>query len=147
MRRKVLLILLCLVLAFIWLQSCLSTADSREESLSVLKFLRPLLELVLGKERVTLHLVRKMAHFCEFFILGCLLSLLLPLQLPMRALACGLGLLAGFIDETIQAFSDRGDAIGDVWLDFSGAFAGILLTTLILLILRRRRQMDSPALK
>ena len=93
-------------------------------------------------------LVRKLAHFCEFFVLGCILSLLLPLRPAMRLLAAGLGLLTGLIDETIQIFSGRGDQISDVWLDFSGAALGILLTSLLLLLLRRKRpHTDSPALK
>ncbi len=148
MRRKILVTLLVFTLTFIWVHSCLSVSISREESLSVLKFLRPLLELFFGKGKVTHYLVRKLAHFSEFFVLGCILSLLLPLRFSMRLLAAGLSLLTGFVDETIQVFSDRGDQISDVWLDFSGAAAGILLTTLLLLLLRRRRrQMDSPALK
>ena len=148
MRRKILLILLILVLAFIWIHSCMPVSASREESRGVMDLIRPLLELFVGPGNVTLLLVRKLAHFCEFFALGCILSLLLPLRPAMRLLAGGLGLLAGFIDETIQIFSDRGDMISDVWLDFAGAAAGILLTTLLLLLLRRRRRhMDSPALK
>ena len=148
MRRKILFTLLVLVLVFIWIQSCMPMDMSREESRCVLEYLRPLLELVFGKGHVTVHLVRKIAHFCEFFVLGCIFSLLLPLRFPMRLLAAGCCLLAGFIDETIQIFSGRGDQISDVWLDFAGAAAAIILTTVLMLLLRRKRpQIDSPALK
>ena len=148
MRRKILLVLLILILAFIWFNSCLPVASSREESRGVMELIRPLLELFVGQGTVTLRLVRKLAHFSEFFVLGCILSLLLPLCPAMRLLAAGLSLLAGLLDETIQMFSGRGDQISDVWLDFSGAALGILLTTLLLLLLRRKRpQTDSPALK
>lgn len=148
MRRKILLVLLILMLAFIWIHSCMPTASSREESRGVMELIRPLLEFFVGRGNVTLQLVRKLAHFCEFFVLGCILSLLLPLRPAMRLLAAGLGLLTGLIDETIQIFSGRGDQISDVWLDFSGAALGILLTTLLLLLLRRKRpHTDSPALK
>lgn len=148
MRRKILVVLLVLVLAFIWVQSCMSVSASREESRGVMDLITPLLEFFVGRGNVTLLLVRKLAHFCEFFVLGCILSLLLPLRPAMRLLAAGFALLAGFIDETIQIFSGRGDQISDVWLDLSGAAVGILLTTLLLLLLRRKRpQRDSPALK
>ena len=148
MRRKILITLLVLALTFIWIHSCMPMDMSREESRSVLEHLRPLLELIFGKGHVTVHLVRKMAHFCEFFVLGCILSLLLPLRFPMRLLAAGCCLLAGFIDETIQIFSDRGDQISDVWLDFAGAAAGIVITSVLMLLLHRKRpQIDSPALK
>ena len=148
MRRKILITLLVLALTFIWIHSCMPMDMSREESRGVLEHLRPLLELIFGKGHVTVHLVRKMAHFCEFFVLGCILSLLLPLRFPMRLLAAGCCLLAGFIDETIQIFSDRGDQISDVWLDFAGAAAGIVITSVLMLLLHRKRpQIDSPALK
>ena len=148
MRRKILLCLFLLILVFIWGQSCLPVSLSREESSQVLAFLRPFLELIFGRGTVTHHLVRKLAHFTEFFVLGCVLSALLPLHWRWRLLALGLGLLAALIDETIQIFSGRGDQISDVWLDFSGAAAGILLLTLILWLAgKRRHQRDAPALR
>ena len=111
MKRKVLIVLLVLLLAFIWGHSCMPVDASREESSVVLELLRPLLALVVGKENVTLHLVRKLAHFTEFFCLGCDLALLLPFRGKSQLLAGGLGMLTGFIDETIQIFSGRGSAI------------------------------------
>ena len=138
MKRKLLIVLLFLLLAFIWGQSCMPTEASRAESSTVLQLLRPLLGPILGEENVTLHLVRKLAHFTEFFCLGCILALLLPFRGKSQLLAGGLGMLAGFIDETIQVFSGRGSAIVDVWLDFSGAAAAILILALIRRIWNRR---------
>ena len=57
----------------------------------------------------------------------------------MQLLAGGLALLTGFIDETIQIFSGRGSAVSDVWLDFSGAAAAILILALARALLSRRR--------
>ena len=139
MGRKILIVLLILLLAFIWGHSCMPVETSREESSRVLDLLRPLLEPIVGPERVTLHLVRKLAHFAEYFCLGCVLSPLLPLPWKGRLLAGNLALLTALVDETIQIFSGRGPAISDVWLDFSGAAAGILLTSLIWLLWRRRK--------
>ena len=138
MKRKLLIVLLVLLLAFIWGQSCMPTEASRAESSTVLQLLRPLLGPILGEENVTLHLVRKLAHFTEFFCLGCILALLLPFRGKSQLLAGGLGMLSGFIDETIQVFSGRGSAIVDVWLDFSGAAAAILILALIRRIWNRR---------
>ena len=131
MRRKTLTVLLILLLAFIWGHSLMPTDASREESSAVLALVRPLLALFVGKENVTLHLVRKLAHFTEFFCLGCILALLLPFRFRSQLLAAALGLLVGFIDETLQLFSGRGSAIVDVWLDFSGAAAAILIFAVI----------------
>ena len=138
MRRKILIVLLILLLAFIWGHSCMPVSASEEESSVILELLRPLLGAVVGPENVTLHLVRKMAHFTEFFCLGCVLALLLPFRGKSQLLAGGLALLTGFIDETIQIFSGRGPAISDVWLDFSGAAAAILILALARLLRLRR---------
>ena len=104
----------------------------------MLELLRPLLALLVGTENVTLHLVRKLAHFTEFFCLGCVLALLLPFRGRAQLLAGGLGMLTGFIDETIQIFSGRGPAIRDVWLDFSGAAAAILILAAVRLLSKRK---------
>lgn len=135
--KKLLIILLVLVLAFIWGNSCMTVADSRDESSRVMDLLKPFLEIFVGKGNVTLHLVRKLAHFTEFAALGSILALLLPLTWRGRLLGASCGLLAGFLDETIQVFSDRGDQISDVWLDFSGALFGLLVFTLLCLLVRR----------
>ena len=138
MRKKLLIILLVLLLAFIWGHSCMPTNTSETESKGVLELLRPLLEPIVGKGNVTLHLVRKLAHFTEFFCLGVVLTLLFPFRWGTQLQAGGSALLTGFIDETIQIFSGRGPAISDVWLDFSGAAAAILLLALVRLPLRRK---------
>ena len=129
MRRKILLCLLILVLLLIWGQSCLPADLSRQESKGIFDLIKPVLVFFLGEDQVTHHLIRKLAHFTEFFLLGGLISLLLPMDWKKRLLCCGFCLLAAFLDETIQVFSDRGDQVVDVWLDFAGAAAGILLVT------------------
>ena len=134
--KKILLILLILVLAFIWGNSCMSVAESQAESGQVMNFIEPFLEIFVGKGNVTDHLVRKLAHFTEFAALGSILSLLLPLTWKGRLHGAFCGLMAGFIDETIQIFSDRGDQISDVWLDFAGALFGVAVFSLLWLLVR-----------
>ena len=129
--KKVLVVLLILLLVFIWGHSCMSVSESKAESSRVLEFARPFLELFVGEGNVTLHMVRKLAHFTEFGALGAVLALLLPMSLKGRLVGAVCGLLTGFLDETIQFFSDRGDQISDVWLDFSGALTGLLVMTLL----------------
>ena len=145
MRRKILLICLILVLLFIWGHSIMTTDLSLQESKSFLDLFRPSFEFFLGKGNVTVHLIRKLAHFAEFFVLGCLISLLLPLDWKNRLFCCGFCLISALLDETIQVFSDRGDQITDVWLDFSGAAAGILVTTFILCLVKRGKRLGKPS--
>ncbi|MBR4656323.1 MAG: VanZ family protein [Oscillospiraceae bacterium] len=142
MRRKLLLFFFILVLLFIWGQSFLPTDLSRQESIRFLDLLTPILEFFLGRGKVTHLFIRKLAHFTEFFVLGCLISLLLPMDWKNRLYCCGFSLFSALLDETIQVFSDRGDQISDVWLDFAGSVAGILVITLFRCLMIKRKQAE-----
>ena len=73
---------------------------------------------------LTDHIVRKLAHFCERFFVH--------ISWPILG-----GLLTALTDETIQMFSDgRSSQLTDVWLDFSGALAGILVGLICLALCR-----------
>ncbi len=71
-------------------------------------------------------LVRKLAHFFEFFLFGALLRLRFR-KLPAFWLSVLLGILAALVDESIQFFSGRTSSVFDVWLDFTGAMSGALM--------------------
>jgi VanZ family protein len=79
--------------------------------------------------------VRKTAHFCEFGLLGCELTLLFWLKsgLSFQNLcnSAFAALLTAVTDETIQIFSGRGSQVQDVVLDFAGALTGILFSRLL----------------
>lgn len=133
-------------LAFIWGNSLKSIPDSRAGSKRVMEVIKPALDTIVGEGNVMNHLVRKMAHFMEFFALGCglmVLSLLRRRRSSRKAV--GLCLLAGLAvaatDETIQIFSNRGSQLRDVWLDFAGACAGVVFVLLVywIVILVARR--------
>lgn len=84
-------------------------------------------------------LLRKMAHFFEFFVLGVLLCFdfnpiwrknIFYLSFPMLV-----SLIIPLADETIQAFAEgRGSSVIDVWIDFSGALTGIAVVAALLLL-------------
>ena len=137
-------LLILLTLGFIWGNSLKSIPESQEISLSYLDRLSPFLDTVFGPGRITDHILRKTAHFCEFALLGAELRLLFlllgqqGLQGLMNALFAGLA--AGVADETIQIFSQRGSRVADVVLDFSGAVFGALVMALITRLCRRRRR-------
>lgn len=71
-----LLLAILAALAFIWGNSLDSAVESAAKSGRVGELLRPLLELVVGQGGVTDHLIRKLAHFAEYAVLGALLLLL-----------------------------------------------------------------------
>ena len=147
-RKRTVSLLLTLTLLFIWGNSILPVRQSAQESRWVLHLLRPILEPIFGPGHVTNHLIRKLAHFTEFTILGAVIHLLVQAgrKRSLQALLFSLtmGLLAAFADESIQMFSDRGDQIVDVWLDFSGVLTGVLLSGLLISLKRFLRRNPIP---
>ena len=92
-------------------------------------------------QRLTQHVVRKMAHFCEYMLEGFLLMLCMRVysRHPLRHITVPMlgGVLTALTDETIQLYSPgRSSQVTDVWLDSVGVLAGIL-TALVLMALCR----------
>jgi VanZ family protein len=129
--HRPLTVLILLTLALIWGHSLLGREASSEESGFVMELLEPVLEMVVGEGNVTEFLVRKLAHFTEFFVLGLELLTFFAYRKPLFPqaflLALTHGFFAAFLDETIQIFSGRGPMIQDVWLDVSGFAVGASL--------------------
>ena len=128
--KKTLTILIVLTLAVIWGHSLLGKEASSEESSLVMEIVKPILELIVGKGNVTEHLVRKLAHFSEFSVLGTELQLFFALTKREKdafLLSLAHGLFAALADETIQIFTGRGPMIQDVWIDVFGVTAGTLI--------------------
>ncbi len=129
MKKLILPLLTALVLVFIFSNSFAGQEESARDSAFILQLIEPVLELFVGKGNVTQHLVRKLAHFCEFGLLGLLLGL------RSRKPNCRVllfSLLCALTDETIQIFTGRGPQVQDVWLDFAGAVTGILVGCVLL---------------
>lgn len=148
-RRTVLTVLMILVIAFIWGNSILS----RETSLRISESVRAFIEHYINLGNIDPHknptvLVRKTAHFSEFFVLG-ILSFL-------RGRMAGFGQPAvsavvfcaavACLDETIQILSARGSMLRDAGIDVCGAISGImviwLLVSLFRLIRKRKKEAD-----
>ena len=92
-------------------------------------------------QRLTQHVVRKMAHFCEYLLEGFLLMLCMRVysRHPLGHITVPMlgGVLTALTDETIQLYSPgRSSQVTDVWLDSAGVLAGIL-TALVLMALCR----------
>ena len=88
-------------------------------------------------QRLTMHIVRKMAHFCEYTLEGVLLMLCMRVysRRPLRHITVPMlaGVLTALTDETIQLFSQgRSSQVTDVWLDSAGVLAGILAALLLM---------------
>lgn len=94
----------------------------------------------LGISPLTNAVVRKLAHFAEFALLGFWFTLCLRVYTRhyIRHISWPLLLVLGIanVDETIQIYvANRASSIRDVWIDFSGGITGILVALLIIMLL------------
>lgn len=122
-----------LITLFVFGNSMKSGDASMAESDSVVAFVQPILD------RMPCHpdtshsvLIRKLAHFAEFFALGffyggtvCLLfqKNRKPQYFPVLFSV----LFVAVIDEYIQSFTGRTSSVKDVLIDFCGALTGICI--------------------
>lgn len=124
---RVWLVLTLLWLGLIFLHSSMPADASNAESSGLLAVVRTVLPWM------THAMLRKVAHFIEFSVLGIFMTgmfryasrfiLLKPLAFTLVTALC---------DETLQLFvAGRSGRITDIWLDFSGAVCGTLITWLI----------------
>lgn len=145
--HRPLTVLIILTLALIWGHSLLGREASSEESGFVMELLEPVLEMVVGEGNVTEFLVRKLAHFTEFFVLGLEVLTFFAYRKPLFPqaflLALTHGFFAAFLDETIQIFSGRGPMIQDVWLDVCGFAVGASLMLGIMVWTKHRKNNPS----
>ena len=131
-------------IAFIFSNSMAVAEVSSVSSGRVLQLLQAVLRR-LGHpalaQRLTMHIVRKLAHFCEYLLEGFLLMLCLRVYTrhffkhvswPMLG-----GLLTALTDETIQLFvPGRSGQVTDIWIDFSGVMTGLLVGLILLGLIR-----------
>lgn len=135
-RLRICTVLLILNLIFIWGNSLLPAV----RSLSISNWLRDLLGFDTGDlGGNSSHVIRKLAHFTEFGLLGALLRWLFGMlhRKPVRYLGIPLlaGVCAAIIDEGIQLFvPGRGSRLTDIGIDALGVLTGIGLLSLIYLI-------------
>jgi len=133
--------LIVLTLVFIWSRSLKTIPESRAESESFLALISPFLEFFVGKGNATDHLVRKLAHFCEYGLLGAEFGVLFLQCFHARLISVIVllfsGFLSGAIDENIQYFTGRGNQFSDVLLDFSGCIAGAIGIMLLASLYRK----------
>ena len=109
-------------LALIFSQSAMPGTASQAESEGLLSALDGIFPFL------TVFLLRKLAHIGEFAILGILLGKSLG-RTDARLLL--VGLLCALTDETVQMFAvGRSSQVSDVWVDFLGILAAVLLLRL-----------------
>ncbi|MBQ7793038.1 MAG: VanZ family protein [Clostridia bacterium] len=139
-KSRIFLILAVLVTVFIFSNSAQNADTSAQISNGLFAFLSQLLS---GFENIiTPKLLRKAAHFTEFFAQAVFLSL--SAQYSKKGLRPHLvqvafaGLLTACCDELLQTFSaGRSPQVTDIFIDFSGCAAAMVI---VMLCFRRRNK-------
>ena len=146
MARRVRLSIFSLLAAgmvcFIFYNSFQSGEASNAASGWVADFLRPLLNPNGWLDEKTYHiLIRKLAHFTEFGMLGlCLGGIAANVGWHTKWLcAIGAAVLVACTDEIIQSFTGRTNSIVDVIIDSAGALCGIASGAIVIQLCRKNR--------
>ena len=130
-RMRLCVTLTACCLAFIWGNSLMPGSVSGAISEFFEGLLQCLFEQGESESSGLGFLVRKMAHFTEFTMLGLCLCWLFGMLGKGRLLPFLCGAAAACVDETIQLFvPDRGPSVRDVCIDSSGVLLGVILLTL-----------------
>lgn len=129
------------------LQTC---TDSNAVSMGAAAFVVPLLDPAGWLPADMFHvIVRKLAHFAEFGVLGICLtgaSLNMDWSGKKRWIApILLGLLAAVVDENIQRVSGRVYSLRDILIDFGGTSSGAGATALVIQLKTRRRKTEEDS--
>ncbi|MBQ9734758.1 MAG: VanZ family protein [Clostridia bacterium] len=144
-KRKIriltLIVSVIITVGFIWGNSCLSVEQSAEESGKVFNWLKVVFDFIFGKDVVDHNGMRKITHFCEFFLLGVEINALFY-QLHGKKKeslfkVLPIGLAVAIIDESIQILSHRGPAVVDVLIDFSGYVTACFVSVIFVIIMNK----------
>ena len=148
MKNKSCWILVGLMVIFIFSNSAASASTSNGMSLTVSEWVRPVLNTVgLHPETDFLNFViRKLAHFSEYALLGVLIGLAYRLQ-PWSWMKGKVALLPFFIipvlDENLQRFSSgRSCELRDMLIDSAGMAVGMMLVIAVLMMLSNRKKQE-----
>lgn len=141
--RVILLILLGCCVAFIWGQSLQNGLTSNEISGAVVDGVKEATNIHdTGLQSIANFLIRKCAHFTEFFVFGAVVRCLIPAgtaQAVWKRLF--IVLLMPCSDEGLQLIvSGRTSMVRDVWIDFCGAVVGMIAITAVHHLWMRRNE-------
>lgn len=126
------------ITVFIFSNSTLPASESAQISQGLLAFLLDVLPFDISH-----NLLRKLAHFTEFFAQGFFFALFFYecfyKKKKTAVLTAAVGFITGCLDEFLQLFSEgRGPAFLDVLIDFSGTLSSLIFLLIISFLLQSR---------
>lgn len=134
MKKKIIIILAILVNLFIWTNSLMPGSISSSQSGFIGNFLYPPFKNLIEYDNF-ITIIRKMAHFTEFMVLGFLLTFVYRNKKLSKfdLIAMIHAFLVACIDEIIQLFiPGRAGMVGDVLIDSLGAITGVIIALIII---------------
>ena len=135
-----------LILIFIWGNSFFPKSVSSDLSIWVMSLISKVVTGDLSAQGSVSDagVLRKVAHFTEFFAFGTAISVYVRMTVSdkrTRILALSLlGMLVALFDETIQIFSGRGPQVSDIWIDIAGYTLGVLVVAAVVTLRRKKRE-------
>ena len=137
---RVFAVVSALTVVFIWGNSILPASVSG----SISHFFADIFHGISGSGANSDEIIRKVAHFAEFAVLGVWLTTLFSLlkidkAIRVMSVVC-CGMFFPLLDETIQMFNDRGPSVRDIWIDIAGYTLGSLIVALIVVITRKMKK-------
>ena len=146
--RILLLLMIVSTVGFAYVNSIMPPAVSEQQSGTVGEIISQIIPPTTPLGSFVQQYLRKIAHFTEYGLLGAELAIYVIFFTENKKKWVPVSILfaffVGFIDETIQVFSNRGPSVMDVWLDFAGCLTYSALTyavaAVIYLVLSRIRR-------
>lgn len=140
MKYKIPIILVILWTLFIFGQSSLSGEVSSDQSGFIVDVLYPFMSRIginINQDTFSF-IIRKLAHFTEYFILGSLLHLIY-LKFNRGVWFIFLhGFITACMDETLQLFiPNRSGELRDVMIDTSGVLLSIVVVFILMKIIKK----------
>ena len=115
---------------------------------AVLDFVTVILKFFGIDPNLSDHIIRKIAHFTEYTVLGALLcscaysfDRIKPIKFVPYTVS--IGLFTCFVDETIQlGIEGRSGQVSDMWIDFFGVLLGTAVMLVAFWIYRKIRKIN-----
>lgn len=123
-------------LLFIFSNSMRAAPESSVQSQGLLRLIEKCVPFVVHNLGLSEHILRKMAHFGEYLVLGLLLAQTVKVygffQIRQFWIVLSAGFLMAAADEGIQLFMEgRSGQFSDVMLDLSGVITGLFVWRMI----------------
>ena len=146
--RIIMFVLTASVISFEFIHSSMHSVEQAQKSEIFIYFVTVILKFFGIDPNLSDHIIRKIAHFTEYTVLGALLcscaysfDRIKPIKFVPYTVS--IGLFTCFVDETIQlGIEGRSGQVSDMWIDFFGVLLGTAVMLVAFWIYRKIRKIN-----